>query len=300
MSKKLVLTCAAIISVVAGVVGLSAFEAHIINVTAHIENALAVTPTAIEFGTVFPQEFLVRGPIEVSLSSSFMDQNRVDEVTYKLVQKPKPLPLASGAIVETTLASAYAVGSTSITVNSTANMSAGQDIAIGYLLPGMERNLIASIGGNTINLTTALANNHAAGEKVVVVYQDLCPFLSKNPTQELPGVVGVPSYFNPGPPAFCEAPASEIGLGRLDKSEGIITNNWMVDLKVPPVAGTADQAWPVSCANFVVPTSGTDYGCDLWFEVTGIHGGAPEPTPTPTLTPTPTPTPTPINDENQE
>ena len=37
---------------------LAAFEAHAVNVTARIENALIVHPQSIEYGTVFPQEHL--------------------------------------------------------------------------------------------------------------------------------------------------------------------------------------------------------------------------------------------------
>ena len=74
----------------------AAFEAHVINVKAHIENALAVSPAHIDFGTVFPQEGL-DASFTVALSESFMDtsQTRVKDVEYKVVQKPKPIPDSS-------------------------------------------------------------------------------------------------------------------------------------------------------------------------------------------------------------
>ena len=50
----------------------AAFEAHVINVTARIENALSVNTDPISFGTVFPQEELDR-LIRLSLSKSFED-----------------------------------------------------------------------------------------------------------------------------------------------------------------------------------------------------------------------------------
>src|SRR3989344_9266745 len=50
-----------------------AFEAHVVNVTATIENALNVPIGSINFGTVFPQEKLDK-TFDVSLSGSFMDQ----------------------------------------------------------------------------------------------------------------------------------------------------------------------------------------------------------------------------------
>ncbi len=60
MKKKILVTGGAVIAVVIGVIGMSAFEAHVINVTAHIENGLNVSSSELEFGTVIPQEYLER------------------------------------------------------------------------------------------------------------------------------------------------------------------------------------------------------------------------------------------------
>jgi len=79
------------IMVVAGVAMMSAYEAHIINVTAHIEDALKVTPDKeLIFGTVFPQEHLEKR-LFITTSTSFCDptQRRVLNIDYKIVQKPK-------------------------------------------------------------------------------------------------------------------------------------------------------------------------------------------------------------------
>jgi len=67
----------------------AAFEAHPVNVKAHIENALRVEPKEIDFGIVFPQESL-EGTYTVGLSESFMEQDRVTDVFYRIVFKPKP------------------------------------------------------------------------------------------------------------------------------------------------------------------------------------------------------------------
>lgn len=67
----------------------AAFEAHVINVKAHIENALQVSPKEIDFGVVFPQEEL-KADFTVGLSESFMAQDRVNDVHYRLVQRRKP------------------------------------------------------------------------------------------------------------------------------------------------------------------------------------------------------------------
>ena len=90
MKKKIILALVAIVAVAGSVAGMSAFEAHVINVTAKIENALAVSAEAIDFGTVFPQETLYEG-FTIQLSSSFLSEERVDDVNYVIKQKPKPL-----------------------------------------------------------------------------------------------------------------------------------------------------------------------------------------------------------------
>src|SRR3989338_2228720 len=74
--------------IVAGAAAFSAFEAHVINVTARIENALSVPTEPIDFGTVFPQEEL-DATFPVVLSQSFLDEDRVDDVEYIIRQKPK-------------------------------------------------------------------------------------------------------------------------------------------------------------------------------------------------------------------
>jgi len=66
----------------------AAFEAHVINVTATIENALAVNPGEIAYGTVFPQEALDRS-VDVRFSGSFSEEPTADDVNYAIKQKPK-------------------------------------------------------------------------------------------------------------------------------------------------------------------------------------------------------------------
>ena len=87
--KKTIISFLAVIAAIGLVPLFAAFEAHVINVTAHIENALAVSPEAIDFGTVFPEEVFEKN-FRIALSDSFLAEDRVDDVHYKLVQKPKP------------------------------------------------------------------------------------------------------------------------------------------------------------------------------------------------------------------
>jgi len=90
MNKKILMGLGAALAVVASVAAMSAYEAHVINVTAHIENALTVHPKEIAFGTVFPQEY-VEEQFTVTFSQSFEGEGRVDDVEYVIKQKPKPL-----------------------------------------------------------------------------------------------------------------------------------------------------------------------------------------------------------------
>ena len=79
MTKKLLLGLAAVAVVVGGVAAMSAFEAHIINVTAKIENALNVPMPEINFGTVFPEEEFEES-FTVVLSESFQEQAQCSDV----------------------------------------------------------------------------------------------------------------------------------------------------------------------------------------------------------------------------
>jgi len=90
MKKKIVLGLMAAGTAVAMIPLFAAFEAHVINVTAKIENALKVSAYAVAFGTVFPQEELDE-TFDVRLSDSFIEtgQNRADNVRYVIRQKPK-------------------------------------------------------------------------------------------------------------------------------------------------------------------------------------------------------------------
>ncbi len=65
----------------------AAFEAHVINVTATIENALSVQPQEITYGTVFPEEYIVKD-VDVALSQSFVSSTALG-VNYVIRQKPK-------------------------------------------------------------------------------------------------------------------------------------------------------------------------------------------------------------------
>jgi len=101
-NKKMIAGIAMVVTVAVSASMFAAFEAHVINVTAKIENALTVDTTPIEFGTVFPEEVLYSSPINMKLSESFMAEDRVDDVEYMIRQKPKCALFddANGTIIE--------------------------------------------------------------------------------------------------------------------------------------------------------------------------------------------------------
>jgi hypothetical protein len=87
MKKRFLLMIAALVAIAIGVVGMSAYEAHVVNVTATIENATNISTAAVSYGTVFPQEVL-HNPVTLSLSQSFLASDALS-VSYKIKQKPK-------------------------------------------------------------------------------------------------------------------------------------------------------------------------------------------------------------------
>jgi hypothetical protein len=87
--KKALLILSALLMVVSGVAAVSAYEAHIVNVTAHVENALVV-PEEYVVGTVFPEE-VVQWNICWALSESFIAQDRVEDVKYALFWEDKEI-----------------------------------------------------------------------------------------------------------------------------------------------------------------------------------------------------------------
>jgi hypothetical protein len=85
--KKVILIFSAIVLVASGVAAVSAYEAHVINVKAHVENALSVNTSDVNFGTVFPQEWIVKKR-SVELSQSAQDELDEDLVAVNFCSSP--------------------------------------------------------------------------------------------------------------------------------------------------------------------------------------------------------------------
>jgi len=97
--KKVILIVAALLMVVSGVAAVSAYEAHVVDVKAHIENALGVAFLELDFGIVFPQE-LVEKDFVIGLSESFISENqiRVSDVHYVIGWENKSIADHPGAL----------------------------------------------------------------------------------------------------------------------------------------------------------------------------------------------------------
>jgi hypothetical protein len=104
--KKAILIVAALVLVLSGVAAVSAYEAHVINVRAKVENCLELPTMKLNYGTVFPEEWLTK-EFQVKHSSSFCEFEQggrrasgtnVDAIDYevwvqrKKVETPPPVP----------------------------------------------------------------------------------------------------------------------------------------------------------------------------------------------------------------
>ncbi len=89
--KKAVLIVSALLLVVSGVAAVSAFEGHLIDIKAHVENAIGVDTYELDFGAVFPQE-TPELYLPFGLSNSFMSDNQVrySSLNYELYWELKP------------------------------------------------------------------------------------------------------------------------------------------------------------------------------------------------------------------
>jgi hypothetical protein len=95
MKKTICLVLAALIMAASGVAAVSAYEAHLINVKAHVENALTVDTVALEYGTVFPQEWF-KDHKNISLSESALGvlgtaAGNLSSVSYEIYAECKPI-----------------------------------------------------------------------------------------------------------------------------------------------------------------------------------------------------------------
>lgn len=282
MKKKIILGLAAAGTAVAMLPLFAAFEAHVINVTATIENALSVPLERSElgFGTVFPQQEPEDLTFKIDLSTSFIDQvgnTNADRVAYTIRQKPKcGLPVSPAT--------------NPVTYSGDFKSVIDEDASGNFICPG---NADTDTDGTGPDIDT--------DGPAYVPLPLLCPYLSKHENtddglDDSNGPLendsdGINAFHGlPGPWTLATTFATEVS-GLLDRIAGDISDTWNVDLKVPcfrdAEINNCAQDWdsfveengePISDIPLVLPDP-DDYvadpdlehelfGCDLWVEVT--------------------------------
>ncbi|MFH1111477.1 MAG: hypothetical protein V1712_00185 [Patescibacteria group bacterium] len=247
--KKIILSFVAVATAVALVPMFAAFEAHVVNVTAKIENALSVTTNAIDFGTVFPQEQLDE-ELTVSLSGSFIAEGRVDDVEYFIRQKPK----------------------------------CGWTLDDGKTLLSLPT-MSGHVDDQGVITCPDPGNPGRPTEAVWGPLPLLCPYISKHPDMLIGdgGNDGSTNSFhqpwivNAGPLDWNDT------LGYLSKDDDDIEDVWTIDLAVPCFGGNCAQDWEsfvkrvsddetTDASLYTQPLSNQHkiFGCDLWVEVTNV------------------------------
>jgi len=241
--KKIIAVVAMVSVVTLSAAMFAAFEAHVVNVTAHIENALAVSPQEIKFGTVFPQEYLKKD-FKIELSKSFQDaynsdDQRVQFVDYKIVSKPKcwnndpKNPLYAPVDFATHECP---------TIDNVKYVVMKDLCSFLSKMPEPETSGFNKPDVGVPSYYTS-ANGYTS-----VSENDECEVLNPPDVDDIAWATG-----------------------SLAACKGDLVDNWKIDLKVPPVRNYVGQDWPESCREWVVAEDGVNYGCDLWVEVTGIY-----------------------------
>jgi len=261
--KRILLAGAAMASVLVALPMFAAFEAHVVNVTATIENALSVPleKSGLTFGEVFPQEVTVL-PFDINLSSSFVSENNklANEVNYMIRQKPK-----CGVPIEDTNPVQY---------SSYTQVTENQDGT--FVCPLVTVQISNPEGGGT----------HP--EQVQSVQLPLlCPYLSKHQTLSQgevdnigDGLDGINS-FHGLPGVWNEQTTEDTQVnGSLNKNNDT-SDTWNIDLHTPCFVGQCAQDWAdfVKAENpdadpivYQAPANQEhqQFGCDLWVEATSI------------------------------
>ncbi len=271
--KRIFLAGGALAAVLVTMPMFAAFEAHVVNVTATIENALTVPVKFLEYGTVFPQEKLDQF-LDVRLSQSFDAQSRLDDVTYHIRQKPKcAITSNNGQSYDNTVVNGEHIytGTGEVVVTLGDNPATTPDVETNF------PNVTIDCGPTPRPLVT--------GETWGVL-PSLCPYLSKHEmTTDSPENDTNLNAFHE--PFFVQNGTTTIdwneAFGKLIQSAGDLADQWKIDLRVPCFSGSCAQDWP----NFIRTESGNPqidvekykanpldehkvFGCDLWFEVNGF------------------------------
>ncbi len=248
MKNKILLALAAAGTAVAMLPLFAAFEAHVVNVTATIENALSVPleQNSLNFGTTFPQEAFDKN-IDLTLSQSFIAQNRVNVVDYMIRQKPKcgiPVPNTSP-----TTYSSFPL----VTEDANGNfVCPNGSQMLPLLCPYLSKHEITTDGDG---------NNDSAG---------------------------INSFHGFPLPWTSTTTLNTQVKGELNQAIHDVSDKWSIDLHVPCFRGSCAQDWatfvhsqnPDADPNLYMGDPSQEhqmFGCDLWLETTGISASTSTP-----------------------
>src|SRR3989344_1922047 len=282
--------------IVAGAAAFSAFESHIINVTARIENALFVQEDAIDFGTVFPQEYL-ESTFRVALSDSFIEEGRVDDISYVIKQKPKvkePCRLVDAGV--NTLGGLINVAQAVELCDPHENPTPGDPYAT--IFPSTHQQGIVAWRyceeNLPVNAPYGLTEEDLNDEYWTYCYLPLANYLSKHENTEdgdpdndfsVDAFHQAYEWANSGTTLPSSLNPDFLATGYLAKSDQDTEDSWTIDLKVPcfvnhcaQEADNPDNGLDDGIPGFYVPadfrlptsTEHAVFGTDLWIEVTGV------------------------------
>lgn len=264
------ISLATVAIVIAGAAAFSAYEAHVVNVTATIENALSVDTGPMAFGMVFPQEYMTKD-LNIGLSNSFLATSRVDDIEYVIKQKPMvkgPCVVTESGIFGIKVAQALEPISP-CPGDPYANIEVGN--FTGPAWQYCEENLPQDWATN-FNQDNPYWTH---------CFIPLSNYLSKHGSNPQDTSVDAfhQAYIWSGGKSLLD-PAYIAG-GRLSKQDGVTSDKWTIDLAVPCFQGECAQDWAsfvhkynegATPADFILPQGlkGKTFGTQLWVEVTGV------------------------------
>ena len=256
--KKFLLLLITAIAIVASIPMLGAFESHVINVIAGIENALTVSSSHIDFGTVYPQ-MEVDKQFTVRLSDTFLNDQNVNAVDYIIRQKPK----------------------------CAITLSDGKEIDLQFTATG---HIVIDSQGNARVECGAVPRELKVGEKWEPLPL-LCRYLSKHKQvseapendTELPSFHDIGYVDNKGTPNDATDDTwvwTEVG-GKLIKADSDTSDTWVLDLKTPCFNNQCAQDWAnfvhrinvnADPGAFIQPNENEKkiFGCDVSIEITRV------------------------------
>ena len=95
--KKVLLIMTTLILLMSGIAAVSAYEGHVIDVRAVVQDAIWVEDTDLDLGVCFPQE-AKETSVYIGVTNSFLSQSTWSSVRYELWWEPKLLSDHPGAV----------------------------------------------------------------------------------------------------------------------------------------------------------------------------------------------------------